>query len=629
MSTMAPEEVPVVSDEIPVALDSNAEKVVAEGVIVSHFQGGLTAIKVLDDMTAAPIPEGAATPAQTNALQKPTTSNSGATGDDLQGRNVVFSDESRGIVVAHRPPVLFVYRTASSEIDDLNKHEDGSVKILSSRMEVKIPPSAIEAIDDKNTAIDTMSMADLVETKAKDSKDSSKKEYARAVFSPIPQVKDIALINNPMLTGVTMFDAMAPIGRGQNMLFVGHDLKDMRKYTVDFLANQIQTNPRVKCVYAAIDDKEEVSQLLEGQGIANMVQIVSPQTHPDKVDEMSYAAEAVATASTACAIAESRALRDGDHTFVVVDTIDWHKKLWDGTTRVLVDVFGVDAVVRGDREGGASSEMRAFFSTLVQRSAQYNAKKGSGSVTLLLLTKIPPMSDAGDSVFQEADFEGANEKVKARIQMLINKKIPLSAENLRKINIPIPSASEGQRRLVLQHVDDLISMSDGQIWLDEKLEIAGQFPPMDPQRSVTRVGIGADTESRADAPALRRIVEGMRLTLSQAADMSGAEATTASQKQLRRQKAYLLAMHQTSGTGGRRLSESCAALLAAQEGLLDDAVDAGALAGSEKGNSTMQDLLHHLNKSIPEQMREIDETLDLTEENKKILSETIQTFMKL
>ena len=38
------------------------------------------------------------------------------------------------------------------------------------------------------------------------------------MFAPIPKVSDIALINTPLLTGITMFDALAPIGKGQNML---------------------------------------------------------------------------------------------------------------------------------------------------------------------------------------------------------------------------------------------------------------------------------------------------------------------------------------------------------------------------------------------------------------------------
>lgn len=588
------------------AKDSERMAVIAQGRIVAKFAGGLTAVRISDDdddddkLLVKPSPSlpklhGPRTP-QRSSLES---------GGDLQGRNVLFDDGSKGIVVAHRPPLVFVYTTSTPNKDfkSDNVSLDGLVQVLKSRMD-----------------LEEYSGSQFV----------GRRYRSRDVFAPIPQVTDIALINNPVLTGITMFDALAPIGRGQNMLFVGHDLDDMRKYTMDFLYNQLRSNPGVQCIYAAIDDANKVDALLDKQGIRKSVQVVSPQSVVDEnTDELAFAAEAVVVAAQACAMAEWMALQDGAHTIVVIDTLDWHKKLWDGTTRVLVDVFGVDAVVRADREGGASSEMRTFFSTLVQRAAQFNVKRGGGSVTLFLLSQIPPIQDAEGFVFSEADFENSTDKVKQRIQLLTQRNVQLTVDNLRKVNIPIPSAAEGKRRFALQHVDDLISMSDGQIWLDEKLQNSGQFPPMDPQRSITRVGIGADTDSRADAPAFRRIVEGLRLMLSQGAHVEGAEENTASIKQIRRQKAFLLAMHQVSGTGGRTLSESCAALMAAFNGYLDEAVENGALAGTEKGEATIQGLLQHLQSSVPDLMREIDESLDLSENNKKALAESIESFMRI
>ena len=57
---------------------------------------------------------------------------------------------------------------------------------------------------------------------------------------------------------------------------------------------------------------------------------------------------------------------------------------------------------------------------------------------------------------------------------------------------------------------------------------------MDLKRSITRIGIGADIESRAEAPAITRIVEGLQLELSQAQNMDGADIEkTASKKQMR------------------------------------------------------------------------------------------------
>ena len=555
------------------------------------------------------------------------------TGGDLTGHHVVFPNGQNGVVVAHRPPIAFVYNgveTYQQSQDDSGSNEgggDGTVSILKELARIRVR-------DDKNIVrwdgapIDSTAVDQAIAMFGVTSD--------RAIFAPIPQVKDIALINNPMLTGNTMVDTLSPIGQGQNMLLIADDLSAARGMICDFISTQQRRiSGTTKFVYAAIDDSDDVLERLSAAGIKDDVHVVvssSSSTAKElngeiKAEKGAKAAEAVAMAASACAIAETYTKDQGMNSVVIIDTLDQHKDLWDATTRVLVDVFGIDSVVKSDLDGGASSEMRGFFSAVVQRSAQYKVNRGGGSVTLLLLCHLPNVADGDDStVFQESDFADSSEKVLARIQLLVGKGIPLTAATLRKIEIPVPSASEGKRRLILQHIDDLISMSDGQIWLDEKLREAGQKPPIDPMRSITRVGIGADTKSRADAPALRRIAEGLRLDLSQSANMEGAEETNASKKQIRRRNALLLAMHQEDGKGGRILSESCTALLAASNGWLDDAVDSGKLAGSEAGQKIMDSMLAHVQSSVPDALATIDESLDLSDDTKKEVLEAIESF---
>ena len=537
-------------------------------------------------------------------------------GGDLLGHQVVFPGGETGVVVSHRPPIVFTY---SSDMETFEA-QDGTVEILNRMAPVSVWDDLKMVRWDGNP---------LLDTKTDDAKNPTKAQ--RAMFHPIPQVKDIALINNPMLTGNTMVDVLAPLGQGQNMLLISDDMEESRDMLCDFITTQLHrvgNSEHTKFVYAAIDDTESVVEKLKKSGVADQVHIIQSDSKMkgEDVEEAAKAAEATAMAATACAIAESYAVNEGKNTVVIIDTLDQHKKLWDATTRVLVDVFGVEAVVKGDREGGASSEMRAFFSAIVQRAAQYKEKRGGGSVTLILLCSIPKLHPDEDTVFTEIDFESGSEKVKARIQLLVKKGIPLTAANLRKIDIPVPSASEGRGRLVLQHIDDLISMSDGQIWLDEGLRNAGQHPPLDPQRSITRIGIGADTQSRADAPAIRRVAEGLRLELSQSANMEGADNTSASQKQIRRRNALLLAMHQEAGNGGRKLSESCTVLLAASKGFLDDAIDSGKLAGTDEGRKLIEDMLDSVWKTAPQAMDQIDETLDIEEDVQKQITGALETF---
>lgn len=597
-------------DEAMSSLAQHDELPIAQGTVVANFPGGFAAIKLEDSKeetkTIAPEVVDLTKSAAAVAAATAAASGTGSSYGDLQGRRVLFSNGSSGVVVAHRPPIAFVLaadETSAENMKDAHIFKDmTNVSVL-----------------DRACTVDCFGRTvDSVETEG---------PMRRPIFAPIPQVKDIALINSPMLTGITMIDTLAPIGRGQNMLFVTSDRESAQGYAMDLMRTQLRNGGKTKCVYAVTDGRQDkvIGQLKEN-GIADKVTVVVPSSRSNK-SEIAQAAEAVTVAGTACAIGEAFALEEGAHSLVIIDTIDQHKKMWDATTRVLVDVFGVDAVVEGDRNGGASSEMRCFYSSLIQRSAQYKAKRGGGSITLLLLTTIPELITDENTVYSESDFEGSPSKILDRINLLISRGIPLTAANLRKIDIPIPSMSEGARRFALQHVDDLISMSDGQIWMDDRLK-GKQEPPLDPQRSVTRIGIGADTDSRADAPALRRVVEGLRLDLSQAANMEGAEATPASKKQLQRQQSLLLAMYQKPGDGGRRLSESCAALLAAYNGSLANPVENGAVAGTTAGLQLMEDLLRHVGTREAACMERIDESLDLSEESRAKLESAVESFFE-
>ena len=438
-----------------------------------------------------------------------------------------------------------------------------------------------------------------------------------------------------------MIDALAPLGKGQNTLLVGAEKGEIRGIGIDALATQVElakANDKegVKCIYAltASDPAEKADVLKRAQesGISDSIIVVAARgdesSATDEASEVRSAAEAVSVAAAACAIGEAHALALGRDALVVIDSIDQHKAFWDWTTRVLIDVYGVDAVVKDDRDGGASSEMRGFFSALIQRAGQFNKKRGGGSVTLVMMRSLSGQegaeSESEETVFMPEDFAGASEKVKERIDILTKKGIPLTPTNLKKIQIPVPVAtdSEDKRRLELQHVDDLISMSDGQCWMDESLASAGQRPSLDPQRSITRVGIGADTKSRADAPAMRNLVGGLRFELAQAASLEGAGEGSGADRQIRRRDSWMLAMQQDIGER-RSLSENAVVLLAASIGALDEVVRAGGKAGTADGAEAIQKLLKDVKLTVPKEMEEIDNSLDLTGEVKDRLEVAI------
>lgn len=545
--------------------------------------------------------------------------------EDFVGRTVIFPSGRSGVVIAERPPIAFVMCDFSNSDEAGDAEQDASVAVMGSMMPLSVSESMMGTVVDYQGRI--METIDETTTSA-DNQEISK----RAIFAPIPKVGDIALINSPMLTGKAMIDALAPLGKGQNTLLVGADRSETRGIGIDSLATQVELGKAngdegVKCVYALTSsdpaEKADVLKRLKDAGISDSVVVVAARgdesSTNDDFGEVRSAAEAVSVAAAASAIGEAHALALGRDALVIIDSIDQHKLFWDWTTRVLVDVYGVDAVVKDDRDGGASSEMRGFFSALIQRAGQFNKKRGGGSVTLVMMRSLPGQEGAGsgteETTFTPEDFAGASEKVKERIAILTTKNIPLTPTNLKKIQIPVPVASDSEqkRRLELQHVDDLISMSDGQCWLDESLASGGQKPSLDPQRSITRIGIGADTMSRADAPAMRNLVGGLRFELAQAAALEGAGEGSGADRQIRRRDSWMLAMQQDIGER-RALSENAVLLLAASIGALDEVVRAGGKAGTAEGADATQKLLEDVKVAVPDAMEEIDRTFDLTEE---------------
>jgi F0F1-type ATP synthase alpha subunit len=329
------------------------------------------------------------------------------------------------------------------------------------------------------------------------------------------------LINTPLVTGITAIDALTPIGKGQNMLVIGTQEKDTdddgtvnmsnkRAWMMNMLKSVVENDKdlrakndrggNVRCFYGLTSSDSKARSTLMKRlatvGIQDdVVTVVATQNNGGADEKMARtleACEAVAVAATACTLGEHHALTTGGDALVIVDDINLHKSLWDTTTKQLVEIYGVDSVVKADLQGGSSSEMRGFFSGLIQRAAKFKASKGGGSVTLILLSTLPSDgdlnggADEGDMVFDPSEFESMSEKIRTRISTLVNAKVPLTAANLRKIQIPVPrpSASEDAKRLALQHVEDLISMSDGQIWFDDELAKAGRSPPIDPSRSI-------------------------------------------------------------------------------------------------------------------------------------------------
>jgi F0F1-type ATP synthase alpha subunit len=173
-------------------------------------------------------------------------------------------------------------------------------------------------------------------------------------------------------------------------------------------------------------------------------------------------------------------------------------------------------------------------------------------------------------------------------------------------------------------------MTDGQIWLQPSLPHDGtkrplhQVPFIDIRQSMTRVGIGADTNSRADAPALQPFIGGLRFTLAQAAEEEDQVVGSGGRNLLQRQRdALLLAMYTKPNTV-RTLAEECICLMAVPL-LLTSPLSGSSTA--EEREELMDRLIHHVYRTIPSSIiEEINETFELNPSSKEVIQSSMESF---
>jgi len=614
---------------------------------------------------------------------------SSSLGDDYTGRSVQFhtynhNDEQEeidsiinGIVLIQRTPYLFIYYM------DNDMHNLFTSNTTFDNVKVKLSSSKQCIYYDINDIKDNVVDYPTLQSKSKKSK--------RELYATIPNVSEIELINEPCLTGFTSIDTMCPIGKGQNMLFISNDDTIKRNVIYDIIAtqqnniNNTKTGP-MKIIYGSTSYTGREKQIILGDLIDksllddiifvttedNELLPLSSSNEDDK-DCIVSAAEGICIALSSCSIGELYA-RDNDSNnlkdvLIVIDTIHPFKILWDYTTRYLLqlqqgeeDDDSMDEEKAMIASKSSDSEMRSYFSNIIQRSCNLKQNIG-GSISLLLFANEPtnPSSskqqDSDNYSFTMDDFESTifkkndnNDKLRQRIQILLDRNIPLTMSNCQKLDIPIPPISTSnndvniikynQYKSSLKFIDDLISMTDGQIYLDTTTSQQKQqssvtsfklpkYPPINIQKSLTRIGIGKDTVCRADAKVIQKISSGLRLELLYGLD-NIFDLTT---KKRIRYQAYLNIMEQYNNNANsdiRSLVDSVILILAVKLGFMDTYVIQEGNELPLQSTTIIKDLLHYVNedKSTKSVLKTIQDTYDFSNdiEDEQVLNDCITSF---
>ena len=252
--------------------------------------------------------------------------------------------------------------------------------------------------------------------------------------NPAPGIIERQSINEPLLTGIRIVDALFPIGRGQRELIIGDRQTGKTAIALDAIINQKQYNDKVSekekvyCIYVAIGQKRS--------SVARIVKTL--QDH----GAMDYSIVVAATASdpasmqylapyTACAMGEY--FRDhGMHALIVYDDLSKHAVAYRQISLLLRRPPGREAF---------PGDIFYLHSRLLERAAKLSKEKGGGSLTALPIVE----TQAGD------------------------------------VAAYIPT--------------NIISITDGQLFLESDLFYKGIRPAINIGVSVSRVGSAAQTKA--------------------------------------------------------------------------------------------------------------------------------------
>ena len=348
-------------------------------------------------------------------------------------------------------------------------------------------------------------------------------------------------VDQPLQTGLKSVDSMVPIGRGQRELIIGDRQTGKTAVAIDTIINQKGTG--IKCIYVAVGQKASriasVVHKLEEHGAMEHT-IVIAATASDSA-AMQYIAP-----YAGCTMGEY--FRDrGEDALIVYD--DLTKQAWAYRQVSLL-------LRRPPGREAYPGDVFYLHSRLLERAARINAE------------------------YVEKITDG---KVKGKTGSLTA--LPIIETQAGDVSAFVPT--------------NVISITDGQIFLETDLFNAGIRPAINAGLSVSRVGGAAQTKI------IKKLGGGVRLDLAQYRELAAfaqfaSDLDEATRKQIERGQRVTELMKQGQ-YATLSVAEMAVSLFAANQGYLDD-VDVAKIVDFEAAllsyvRSNNQDLLNNINET--------------------------------
>ena len=366
-------------------------------------------------------------------------------------------------------------------------------------------------------------------------------------------------VDQPVQTGIKSIDAMVPIGRGQRELIIGDRQTGKTAVAIDAIINQKGTG--VKCIYVAVGQKASsiasvVRKLEEHGAMEHTIVVAASASMPASMQFIApYAG---------CAMGEY--FRDrGEDALIVYD--DLTKQAWAYRQVSLL-------LRRPPGREAYPGDVFYLHSRLLERAARVNAD------------------------YVEKFTKG---KVKGRTGSLTA--LPIIETQAGDVSAFVPT--------------NVISITDGQIFLETDLFNAGIRPAINAGLSVSRVGGAAQTKI------IKKLGGGVRLDLAQYRELAAfaqfaSDLDEATRKQLERGQRVTELMKQKQYQP-LSVAEQAVSLFAANEGFLDD-LDVAKVVDFEAA------LLSHMNSQHKALMDKINATGDFNDDIAGELRSAVESF---
>jgi len=383
-----------------------------------------------------------------------------------------------------------------------------------------------------------------------------KGDIKTSLTSPIEKVAPGVIsrqsVSQPVQTGLKAIDAMVPVGRGQRELIIGDRQTGKTAVAIDTIINQKGTG--IKCIYVAV-----------GQKNSSIAGVVRKLEEHDAMEHTIVVAAAAAESAamqfiapySGCTMGEY--FRDrGQDALIIYD--DLTKQAWAYRQVSLL-------LRRPPGREAYPGDVFYLHSRLLERAARINA----------------------------ADVEKrTNGEVKGKTGSLTA--LPIIETQAGDVSAFVPT--------------NVISITDGQIFLESDLFNAGIRPAINAGLSVSRVGGAAQTKI------IKKLGGGVRLALAQYRELAAfsqfaSDLDEATRAQLERGQRVTELMKQLQYSP-LSVADMAVSLFAANEGYLDD-VEVNKVVAFEASlhsymKSSRQALLDSINE-VPEYTDEVEQQL--------------------